>query len=91
VDDEAQAEALDAELEDDVLALLHHINVLALIEDECIMEAPLVPRHETCPIPVKLSTTDLDDAEAAVEVAPRPNPFAVLAAFKSSKKDGAAE
>ena len=49
VADEAQAQALDAESEDDVLAVSRSFDVLALIEDELIMALPLVPRHERCP------------------------------------------
>jgi uncharacterized protein len=90
VDDEAQAAALDAEIEEDVLAMVRQFDIFELIEDECIMESPLVPRHDTCPVPVVLSTSDLTDEEMAAENTDRPNPFAALAALKLSKKEGGA-
>lgn len=86
VSDENKAAELDAEMEDDVLALVRQADVLALIEDELIMEAPLVPRHETCPVPVILSTDDLEDAPEVPEEEEKPNPFAVLASLKKGGK-----
>lgn len=88
VDDEAQAAELDAEIDDDVLAMARQFDIFELIEDECIMEAPLVPRHDTCPVPVVLSISDLTEDELAAEDTDRPNPFAALAALKLPKKDG---
>lgn len=85
VRDEAQAETLDAELEDDVLALPRWLDMRALIEDELLLALPLVPRHEHCPQPLPLGAGD----EAEVESGPngRPNPFAVLQALKAGKTD----
>lgn len=86
VSDENKAAELDAEMEEDVLALVRQADVLALIEDELIMESPLVPRHDSCPVTVVLSTDDLDDAPDEPEVEAKPNPFAVLASLKKSGK-----
>ena len=83
VRDEAKAEALDAELEEDVLALPRWLDLRTLIEDELLLALPLVPRHEQCPQPLPASAGDLaDDVEAPPE---RPNPFAVLQALKPHK------
>jgi uncharacterized protein len=77
VDTEAEAAELDADSDDDVLALPRHLDARELIEDELLLALPLVPRHEVCPEP--LSHAD-DEAEPAEEE--RPNPFAKLAVLK---------
>ena len=82
VKDEATAEAQDDESEEDVLVLARDFNLLNLIEDEVLLELPLVPKHETCPLNVQMSAQG-DDFEQAQ--AQRPNPFAALAQLK---KDG---
>jgi uncharacterized protein len=62
VADEATAEALDAESEDDVLALPRRLDLHDLVEDELLLALPLVPMHTTCPVPLPLSTTgEVDD------------------------------
>ena len=77
VDTEAEAAALDADSDDDVLALPRHLDARELIEDELLLALPLVPRHEHCPEP-------LAHADEVGDAAPdeRPNPFAALAALK---------
>jgi len=85
VRDEAQAETLDAELEEDVLALPRWLDARTLVEDELLLALPLVPRHDRCPSPLPLH-----DADQPAEPAPssgRPNPFAVLQALKNGKPD----
>jgi uncharacterized protein len=82
VSDEQIAAAQDEESEEDVLALSRSFDLLELVEDEMLMEMPLAPRHETCPVPVKLAVEDADFDSAA---APRENPFAVLGKLKSGK------
>jgi uncharacterized protein len=72
--DEAAAEALDAELEDDVLALTHALDLQVLVEDELLLAVPLVPRHESCPD----GGPPLQAGDAAA-----PSPFAALAALKT--------
>lgn len=75
---EAQAEALDEEIEEDVLVLARDFDLRTLVEDELLMALPLVPRHAACPVPPRLSAQDADfDA-----VGQRPNPFAALAGLK---------
>lgn len=80
--DEETAAALDDASEDDVLALAPDFDLQALIEDELLLALPLVPRHEQCPEPVRLS--DEDPAfQAALDE--KVHPFAALAALKSGK------
>ena len=52
VQDEAQAEALDADSDDDVLALSRWMSLRELVEDELLLGLPLVPRHGVCPQPL---------------------------------------
>jgi uncharacterized protein len=79
VADEATAEAEDEEAEEDVLAMSRDFDLRALVEDELLMEIPVTPVHEVCPVPVRLSSSD-DDFKAAEEA--KPNPFAVLGALR---------
>jgi len=75
---EAEAEALDAELEDDVLVLERWMSLRDLVEDELLLGLPLVPRHEVCPEPLPQGRReDLPDEEFD-----KPNPFAALARLK---------
>ena len=83
VADEATAEALDDESEEDLLALSRDFDLRALIEDELLMELPLVPRHETCPQELPMQSSDADFEQASEE---KPNPFAVL---QGLRKNGA--
>lgn len=74
---EEEAERLDEEIEEDVLALQPRLDLQELAEDELILALPLVARHEgDCPEPLPLAAED-DGAEE-----PPPNPFAALAALK---------
>ncbi len=82
--DEAQAEALDAELEDDVLALPRWLDLRSLVEDELLLSLPLVPRHEHCPQPLPVSVGD-EALDAAEPTAERVNPFAALQALRRGK------
>ena len=95
VQGEAQAEALDAESEDDVLALARWMDLRELAEDELLLALPLVPRHETCPLPLPVAvglesdTTDATDAADAPEQGfEKPNPFAALRALKIGSGSG---
>lgn len=74
--DEATAAEIDADSEDDVLALTRALNLHELVEDELILALPLVPMHELCPQPLSRPVA------AEPEVEERPNPFAALAALK---------
>jgi uncharacterized protein len=77
---EDAAEALDAESEDDVLALSPSFDLHGLVEDELLLALPIVPRHEVCPVPVPLV---FEDDGAAMEA--EDHPFAALAALKGSR------
>jgi uncharacterized protein len=80
VADEALAAELDADSEDDVLALQRWTNMSELLEDELLLALPLVPRHEVCPDPLPLPTDELPfDDQPPVE-----HPFAKLALLKKS-------
>ena len=79
---EALAEVEDEESEEDVLVLSKSFNLLELIEDELLMSTPLVPKHEVCPLSVKLHAADPEFVELTQE---KPNPFAMLQQLK--KKD----
>jgi uncharacterized protein len=93
--DEAEAARLDAESEDDVLALARNVNLRELIEDELIMAQPIVPRHGTCPTDVEALMNDeretpVPGVPSAERLAtapdgelPKPHPFAALAALKT--------
>ena len=72
---EAEAAALDADSEEDVLALPRWLDLRELAEDELLLALPIVPRHEQCPVP-------LPSAAGEEEVA-RENPFAALQALKT--------
>jgi uncharacterized protein len=71
---EEAAAALDADSDDDVLALEPQLDLRELIEDELLLALPLVPRHEVvCPQPLPFRAGDVEPAE---------HPFAALAALK---------
>ena len=78
---EAAAAELDAESEDDVLALTRDLDLQELVEDELLLALPLVPMHEECPEP--LTPPETVAVEEAVS-----NPFAVLAALRRETPDG---
>jgi len=82
VRDEALAETLDAELEEDVLSLPRWLDLRSLIEDELLLGLPLVPRHQQCPQPLPMAAGELPEDPAAAQA---PNPFAVLQALKAGK------
>lgn len=82
VADEETAAAQDDECEEDLLVARHDFDLAALIEDEVLMELPLVPMHEVCPVTVK---SVVADAAFEDEAAAKPNPFAALAGFKRDK------
>ncbi len=77
---EQQAAELDAESEDDVLALTRALDVKTLVEDELLLALPLVPRHEVCP-PDAPARYAADEADAAPEEEEQ-HPFAALATLK---------
>ena len=82
VADEATAEALDDDTEEDLLALSREFDLHGLIEDELLMSLPVVPRHGVCPEPVPMKVADEDFEAASAE---KPNPFAALAGLRGPK------
>lgn len=82
VDSEEAAEAQDEEAEEDVLALSRDFDLLALVEDEVLMELPVVPRHDECPVAVTLEIVDPAFEAASAE---KRNPFSVLAKLQAGK------
>lgn len=79
VDSEAVAEQQDDESEEDLLVISREFDLATLVEDEVLMALPLVPRHETCPVNIKMVAAD----EGFEVPAEKPNPFAVLAQLKA--------
>lgn len=82
VADEDMAAAQDEQSEEDLLVLSRSFDLVELVEDELLMELPLAPRHENCPVPVQLAVADEDFDGAAAQ---RENPFAILGKFKPGK------
>ena len=76
VEGEDAAAALDAESDDDVLALEPATDVRTLVEDELLLALPLIPRHDVCPEPLLAPPDELPEAVSAE------HPFAALAALK---------
>lgn len=74
VADEALAAALDADTEEDVLALPQHLDLHELVEDELLLALPLVPMHDACPQPLTAADADGEPGRA--------HPFAALQALK---------
>jgi uncharacterized protein len=83
VADEATAEAQDDDAEEDLLVTARDYNLRELVEDELLMDLPMVPVHEECPVPVKMEAIDDDFEEAN---ATKPNPFAALVGLKKANK-----
>lgn len=89
---ESEAAALDADSEEDVLVLGRAFDLLELVEDELLLEVPLVPMHEACPVEVALQHEADDAPQAPGEDEARdgeaPHPFAALAALRRTPGDG---
>ena len=80
--DEETAALEDEASDEDVLVAVRDFDLMALIEDELLMEVPVTPRHEVCPVPVQLSVADPGFAEAEEAAV---NPFAALDALRGRK------
>lgn len=78
---EVQAEAEDAQSEEDVLVLGRSLDLRGLVEDELILELPLVPRHDVCPEPLPIPVS----APLQTETESAPNPFAQLEVLKRGR------
>lgn len=84
VRDEASAMAQDDQSEEDLLALSRSFDLIELIEDELLMDLPVAPRHDVCPVPVTLAVADADFEVAEQE---KENPFAMLDRLKTRKAE----
>ncbi|HWZ47918.1 MAG TPA: YceD family protein [Herbaspirillum sp.] len=76
VKDEARADEVEAQLDDDaidVIAVSEELNLRDLIEDETLLSLPFAPKHEICPD--QTASADLAKNEKA-------SPFAVLKNLK---------
>ena len=82
VADEETAALEDEASDEDVLVAARDSHLLPLIEDELLMEVPVTPRHEVCPVPVPLSVATPGFAAAEEAAA---NPFAALDALRGRK------
>ena len=76
---EDAAAALDADSEEDVLALEGRLDLKTLIEDELVLALPLVPRHDRCPRPLAVPDEGIEAAAAGE------HPFAALAGWKRDR------
>lgn len=79
VPDEATAEAIDADAEEDILVLTRSLNTHELTEDELLLALPVVALHEVCPDPLPVPEEESGTLEAEDE---QPHPFAALEALK---------
>lgn len=79
---EEAAQAQDDGAEEDVLVMRREFDLAELIEDELLMDWPVIPRHEVCPVPVKLAVADADFEAPAQD---RPHPFAGLRKLTDGK------
>ncbi|MFZ4479018.1 MAG: YceD family protein [Rhodoferax sp.] len=84
VGNEKAAEEEDPDSEEDVLVLNADFSLAELVEDEVLLDLPLIPKHDVCPIALKLATADPDFDTAAEQ---KRQPFAVLAQLKKGKPD----
>ena len=84
VADEATADAEDEESEEDVLVMEPRFDLHSLIEDELLLALPLIPMHDVCPEPVRMSAGELPES-AETE---KPHPFAALAALRKAGGSG---
>jgi uncharacterized protein len=80
VSDEAQAAELDADSEHDVLVWSRAFDTKEWMEDELLLELPIVPLHDVCPDPLPMPAAEFEEV---VEMEERPHPFALLQTLKS--------
>ena len=84
VADEASAAAQDDGCDEDLLVMSGEFSVSELLEDELVLELPLIARHVDCPVQPKLQVAD---AGFVSERPAREKPFAALAGLKLGKLD----
>lgn len=78
VADETLAAELDADSEDDVLALERALDLHALVEDELLLALPMVPRHDACPQPLPSAASSVEEDA--------PHPFAALEQWRGKTR-----
>jgi uncharacterized protein len=78
VADEATAADMDADADHEVLVFAKELDLHELLEDELLLDLPLVPRHEVCPQP-------LAHAADPAEPDPPDHPFAALSGLRARK------
>jgi uncharacterized protein len=79
--DESAADDIEATLEEDEIEVVvgsKTFDVVALIEDEALLAIPLSPKHEVCPVEVKLEHTDKAEKPDAFAIGKKESPFAGL-------------
>jgi uncharacterized protein len=77
VESEEVAQAEDDDSPEDLLVFEPLFDLLELLEDELLLDLPLVPMHESCPQPPVPGRSD-----PVEELADKPHPFAALAQLK---------
>lgn len=82
--DEAQLDAYDEEDADAVLVDAA-CDVRVLIEDELLLSLPIAPRHDVCG-GARAKPDQPAPAAAPSSASGKPNPFAVLASLKTTRK-----
>lgn len=85
---EDQAETLDAESEDDVLALAPTLDLRTLIEDELILALPIVPRHDECAPAANPGMSVAASAATGAADDERIKAFGALAGFRPKRGGG---
>lgn len=83
VNSDAKAKKLPAHYEP-VLLTDQNLNVVEMIEDELIINLPIVPKHDLKSCKVKTPVVVLEDPEAAEET--KTSPFSVIASLKDKVK-----
>ena len=76
---ESEATEQDAEADEDLLVQSRQFKLLELIEDELVLELPLIASHAVCPEPLPMQAGH-DEDETPADA--KPNPFAVLESLK---------
>ncbi|HVZ45319.1 MAG TPA: DUF177 domain-containing protein [Ramlibacter sp.] len=82
VRDESTAASEDEASEEDVLAESRSFDLLELAEDELLMELPLAPRHERCPVELPMTA---GEAEFEATGGEKARPFEALGKLKSTR------
>lgn len=77
VADEATASAQDEDSNEDVLVWSRNFNLHELLEDEILLDLPLIPKHEHCPS-LSSAAPEITMETSAAPVADTHQPFATL-------------